>query len=236
MKTEERAAFILKQLNVGLRTEWSQIEGIEAGLEKKLHEAKDRADQHVPAEKRAMWEKDWELVHEKLADLREHASSARELYNQLGASAAIDSWSHINVTDTSFDHLLDRLRREGREALPGIHMDPWYDSWKELWREIEGDLTTLRLHIVVTRFQLEMRRDQGQEKADKLTREILERLPEGASVEDAERFANEYRLAHYELEDHREHPTWRDIFKGLLMYPEETPDDVLFHKQQTEAP
>lgn len=34
MKTEERATFILSQLNVGLRTEWSQIEGLEANLGK----------------------------------------------------------------------------------------------------------------------------------------------------------------------------------------------------------
>ena len=43
MKPDERSTFILGQLNVGLRTEWSQIEGLEASLEKLLQEAKTRA-------------------------------------------------------------------------------------------------------------------------------------------------------------------------------------------------
>ena len=227
MKTEERATFILSQLNVGLRTEWSQIEGLEANLEKLLHEAKDRADAHLLPDRRDAWVAGWKLVERKLADLRGHATEARERFNAGGAADALEPWQHIDVHDREFDQMLETLRREGREAIPGIHLDPWYDSWKELWQQIEADLNTLRIHVVATRFQLEMRRDYGIEKADEVTREILEKLPADATLEDAERFAAEYRLAYYEVMEHREHPTWRDIFKGLLLFPEDRPEDRL---------
>ena len=99
----------------------------------------------------------------------------------------------------------------------GIDLDPWYCSWKELWQQIEGDLNTLRIHVVTTRFQLEMRKEQGSQKADEVTRQILVKLPPNAALEDAERFAAEYRIAYREVEEPREHPTWFGIFKGLLL-------------------
>ena len=50
---------ILGQLNAGLRTEWSQIEELEASVAQLLDEAKSRADAHTPPEKREAWEKTW---------------------------------------------------------------------------------------------------------------------------------------------------------------------------------
>src|SRR5690242_14784190 len=66
MKPEERATFILGQLNAGLRTEWSQIEGLEATLQKQLHEAKARADAHIAPNVRATWDEAWNAVYTKL--------------------------------------------------------------------------------------------------------------------------------------------------------------------------
>ncbi len=127
--------------------------------------------------------------------------------------------------DKELDELLDTLRVTGRESLPGQALEPWYDGWKGLWVSIEETLSLLRSHVVATHFRLEMRKDFGPEKADEVTRQILKNLPANASLEDAERYATEYRVAHHEVTEHGEHPTLRDIVRGLLMMPEETAED-----------
>ncbi|MEY4484202.1 MAG: hypothetical protein RL693_1654 [Verrucomicrobiota bacterium] len=232
MNTEERATFILGQLNVGLRSELSQIDELETSLEKLLEEAKTRADAHIPAEKRWEWDMSWDAADQRLETMRVNANEARRRLNNGDTSDAMEPWKNITEEDRELDLLLDTLRRTGREALPGQDLDPWYDSWKGLWVTIEEHLTTLRLHVVTTHFQLEMRKKYGTEKADEVTQQILERLPENATIEDAEKFADEYRKAYLEFLNHREHPTFWDIFRGLLLMPEETPEDRLAGNRQ----
>src|SRR3989442_1094246 len=77
MTTEDRATFILGQINAGLRTEWSQIEGLEASLQHLLQEPKARAAQHTPAKKRSEWDKKWAVVQQHLDPIRPHAAEAR---------------------------------------------------------------------------------------------------------------------------------------------------------------
>jgi hypothetical protein len=225
MKPEERSQFILGQLNAGLRTEWSQVEGLEASLEKLLHEAKARADGHISAADRATWNAAWDAVHKKLATIQKCAAEARERFDAGGDADALEPWNSISATDHELDALFDTLRVTGRESLPGQELEPWYDGWKGLWVAIEEKLSLLRAHIVATRFRLEMRQDFGADQADEVTRQILASLPENATLEEAERYAAEYRVAHHEAEQHGEHPTLRDIVRGLFLLPEETPEE-----------
>lgn len=233
MNTEERAMFILGQLNVGLRTELSQIDVLENSVEGLLVEAKERADVHIPADKRLEWDVLWNDVEIKLDAMRSNGNEARKRFDAGDTAEALEPWRKITEQDREFDTLLDTLRRSGREALPGQDLDPWYDSWKGLWVTIEDHLTTLRLHVVTTRFQLEMRKEYGSEKADEVTQQILEHLPENASLNDAEKFADEYRKAYHEFLNHREHPSFWDIFRGLLLLPEDRPEDRLARNRQT---
>lgn len=235
MKPEERAQFVLGQLNTGLRTEWSQIEGLEVLLEKLLHEAKARADAHIPASNRAAWEAAWQAVYDKLGTIQHSAAEARDRLSEGSEAAALEPWKQVAAHDRELDHLLDTLRVMGREALPGQELEPWYDGWKGLWVTIEENLSTLRAHIVATRFRLEMREEYGASRADDVTRQILANLPEDATMEEAERYASEYRIAHHEAQEHSEHPTLRDIIRGLLILPEETPDERLRRKRKMEA-
>lgn len=235
MKPEERSQFILGQLNAGLRTEWSQIEGLEASLEKLLHEAKARADAHIPESSRSSWEAAWTAVHQKLASIQQSAELARDTLDQKGGVSALEPWMNVMAHDRELDHLLDTLRVMGREALPGQELEPWYDGWKGLWVSIEENLSTLRAHIVATRFRLNLREEYGADKADDVTRKILANLPEDASLEEAERYAQEYRIAHHEVAEHSEHPTLRDIIRGLLLLPEEIPEEKVVQKRKLEA-
>lgn len=235
MKPEERSQFILGQLNTGLRTEWSQIEGLEASLEKLLHEAKARADGHIPASSRSSWEAAWTAVHQKLASIQQSAESARETLDRTSGAGALEPWMNVMAHDRELDHLLDTLRTMGREALPGQELEPWYDGWKGLWVDIEENVSTLRAHIVATRFRLKMRDEYGSEKADDVTRQILANLPPDATLEEAERYAAEFRVAHHEVVEHGEHPTLRDIIRGLLLLPEEIPQEKVVQKRKLEA-
>jgi hypothetical protein len=232
MKPEERAQFILGQLDAGLRTEWSQIEGLEASLEKLLHEAKARADAHIPPTTRAAWEEAWNAVHTKLSKIQKCAEAARESFDSGGDPDVLEPWNAISEHDRELDDLLDALRVMGREALPGQELEPWYDGWKGLWVTVEEKLNTLRAHIIATRVRLEMRQEFGAEKADDVTRQILETLPQDATLEDAEKYAAEYRMAHHEAEEHAEHPTVRDIIRGLFLLPEETPEERLMRDRR----
>jgi hypothetical protein len=225
MKPEERASFILGQINAGLRTEWSQIEGLEATLEKQLHEAKSRADNHIAPGDKPAWDEAWKTVHTKLDVIQKHSAKARDLIDSREGADALDTWDIISAKDEELDQLLDDLRVTGRESLPGQELEPWYDGWKGLWVNIEETLSLLRAHIIATRFRLEMRRDYGSEKADEVTRQILQNLPANATLEDAERYAAEYRVAHHEVEEHAQHPTLRDVVRGLFLLPDETPEE-----------
>jgi hypothetical protein len=227
MKPEERATFILGQLNAGLRTEWSQIEGLEASLQKKLHEAKSRADSHIAPADRATWDEAWNAVYTKLNAIHARATEVRQRFEANDETDYLPTWDSISASDQELDALLDTLRRTGRESLPGQELEPWYDGWKELWVEIEDTLSLLRAHIIATHFRLEMRLDYGAEKADEVTRQILANLPANASLQDAERYAAEYRVAHHDAEQHAEHPTLWDIVRGLFLLPEETPEERL---------
>lgn len=234
MKPEERAQFILGQLNTGLRTEWSQIEGLEANLEKLLHEAKARADAHIAAGNRPAWEAAWSAVHAKLSAIQTSAAEARRRLDS-GKGGALEPWMNIMAHDRELDQLFDTLRIMGREALPGQELEPWYDGWKGLWVSIEENLSTLRAHIVATRFRIGMREQFGAEKADEVTRQILANLPADATLEEAERYASEYRVAHHEVVEHSEHPTLRDIIRGLLLLPEDTPEERLRRARRMQA-
>jgi hypothetical protein len=79
-----------------------------------------------------------------------------------------------------------------------------------------------------------VRQDYGEEKADEVTRQILTNLPENASLEDAEKYAAEYRVAHHETVEHGEHPTLGDIVRGLFLLPEATPEERLHRKHLRE--
>jgi hypothetical protein len=225
MKPEERATFILGQLNAGLRTEWSQIEGLEASLQKQLHEAKARADSHISPAVRPTWDEAWNAVHTKLNAVHARAAEVRERFEANDESDYLPTWDSISANDKELDELLDTLRRMGRESIPGKELEPWYDGWKELWVKIEDTLSLLRAHIIATHFRLEMRLDYGEEKADEVTKQILANLPADASLQDAEKYAAEYRVAHHDAEQHGEHPTLWDIVRGLFLLPEETPEE-----------
>jgi hypothetical protein len=164
-------------------------------------------------------------VHTKLATIQKCAAEARDRFDAGEDADALQPWNAISATDHELDALFDTLRVTGRESLPGQELEPWYDGWKGLWVTIEEKLSLLRAHIVATRFRLEMRQDFGADQADEVTKQILASLPENATLEEAERYATEYRVAHHEAEQHGEHPTLRDIVRGLFLLPEETPDE-----------
>lgn len=234
MKPEERATFILGQLNYGLRTQWSQIEELEDSLEDKLRGAHSRADVHIPVERRAAWEEAWAEVWRTLNGIRDDANASWRLYESGDTQTAPEPWKHISEQDQKLDRLFDTLQSIGRESVPAGDLDPWYDSWKGHWVNIDGRLASLRAHAIATRFQLEMRKEYGSENADVVTRQILEHLPEDATMEDAEKYAAEYRTAYEEFEKHRDHPTIRDILRGLLLFPEDTPDDHLVRRRRAQ--
>lgn len=236
MNTQERARFILGQFNTGLRTEWSQIEELETSLEQRLHDARARATPHVPTPLRPAWERGWDLAQEHLSAIRSSAAQARRGLDAGETADTLDSSIQLVEHDRALTSLLDELRTTGQEAvLPLGDSDPWYDSWKLLWMKIESDLATLRAHAVATRFRLEMRREYGEDKADTLTKEILAHLPAEATLQEAEKFAEEYRRAHQEFEKHTEHPTIRDIIRGLFLFPDEITDDHLRKQRAAEA-
>ena len=117
MNTEDRTAFILGQLNTGLRTEWSQIEGLEANLEKLLQSARSRADAHVSAADRAAWFASWNEVQQHLDTIRSSAAEARRRYDSGDAADALVSWLTLCEHDRALDRLLDSVRTTGREAV-----------------------------------------------------------------------------------------------------------------------
>jgi hypothetical protein len=203
------------------------VEGLEASLEKHLHEAKARADAYISAGDRPTWDEAWNAVYTKLLTIRQRAAEGRRRVDAGEDADTMEPWSEVSATDHELDHLFDTLRVMGRESLPGQELEPWYDGWKGLWVTIEEKLSLLRAHIVATRFRLEMRQDYGTEKADDVTRQILANLPENATLAEAEKYAAEYRVAHHEAVEHAEHPTLWDIIRGLFLLPEETPDERL---------
>lgn len=236
MNTQDRTLFILGQFNTGLRTEWAQIGELEDSLEQRLREARVRATPHLQSHLHAAWDRDWEIAQGHLDAIRSSAAKARRLLDAGETAKALDSSLQLIEHDRALDQLLEQLRTTGREAvLPLGDSDPWYDSWKLLWMAIDGDLAALRAHAVTTRFRLEMRKEYGEDKADALTREILEHLPPEATLQEAEKFAAEYRRAHEEFEKHAEHPTIRDIIRGLLLLPDEITDDHLRKQRAAEA-
>ncbi len=236
MNTQDRSLFILGQFNTGLRTEWVQIEGNEKSLEQQLHDARSRATPHIQTELRAEWDRDWDTAQGHLDAISSFAAEARRRLDAGETANALDSSLQLIEHDRALDHLLEELRTMGREAvLPLGDSDPWYDSWKLLWMKIDRDLATLRAHAVTTRFRLEMRKEYGADKADALTREILDHLPPEATLQEAEKFAEEYRRAHQEFEKHTEHPTIRDIIRGLFLMPDEITDDHLRQQRAAEA-
>ncbi len=236
MNTQDRAIFILGQFNMGMRTEWATIEELEKSLEQRLGAAKNRATPHIQAELRAQWDYNWDTAMQHLHAIRSAAAETRRRHDARETTDAPDSFLQLIEYDRALDRLLDELQTLGREAvLPLGDSDPWYDSWKLLWMTIDGDMTTLRAHVMTTRFRLEMRKEYGEDKADALTQEILDHLPLHATLQDAEKFAEEYRRAHLEFEKHVEHPTIRDIIRGLFLLPDETTDDHLHHQRSREA-
>lgn len=236
MNTQDRTLFILGQFNTGLRTEWAQIEELENSLERRLRDARARATPHIQAHLRADWDRDWDAAQGKLDAIRSSAAEARRQFDAGKTADALDAALQLIEHDRALDVLLEELRTLGREAvLPLGDSDPWYDSWKLLWMSIDGDLATLRAHAVTTRFRLEMRKEYGADKADALTREILDHLPPEATLQEAEKFAAEYRRAHDEFEKHAEHPTIRDIIRSLFMLPDENTDDHLRRQRAAEA-
>lgn len=232
MKPEERATFILGQLNYGLRTQWSQIEDLEDSLESMLRDAHSRADVHIPPSRRDAWDQTWNAVWQALGVMREDAVRSRDLFQGGDTSGALREWEDVTAQEKKLDTLFDTLQVIGRESVPAGDLDPWYDSWKGHWVNIDGRLASLRAHAIATRFQVQMREEYGADKADEVTRQILEHLPEDATLEDAEKYAAEYRKAYHEFESHRDHPTIRDILRGLLLLPEETPDDHLVRRRR----
>ena len=236
MNTQDRTLFILGQFNTGLRTEWTQIEELEKSLEQRLHDARARATPHIQTHQRSDWDRNWDMVQGHLVAIRSFAAEARRRHDVGETADALDSSLQLIEHNRALDHMLDELRTMGREAvLPLGDSDPWYDSWKLHWMMIDSDLATLRAHAVTTRFRLEMRKEYGEDKADALTREILDHLPLDATLQEAEKFAEEYRRAHLEFEKHVEHPTIRDIIRGLFLLPDEITDDHLRKQRAAES-
>lgn len=236
MNSKDRDTFIIGQLNTGLRTEWSQIDNLEGELENLLHEAKARAHAHIPATHLSEWDRAWSELQFHLESICSHAADTRSRYSKGETGEAIESWTKLIEHERALDNLLETVRIAGREAvLPIGDSDPWYDSWKLHWMTIDDRLSTLRAHAVTTRFKLGMRKNYGDGMADILTKEILEHLPPDATLEDAEKFADEYRRAHLKTEEHHEHPTIRDIIRSLFLMPDENADDHLRHQRMDEA-
>jgi hypothetical protein len=220
--SEDRAAYVLAQINAGLVMQWSQIVELDASLQHLLDDAHALGQQHVPTSRRSDWDKAWLGLRGTLRAIHDLDAEAQKRFQAGDSSNPLEPWSNVFEQERKFSDHLAVILDIGEKSVPAKDQS----TWGELCASIELQFATLNAHALTVRFQLELRQKYGRQKADALTKEIAKRFPKDANIADADKYVAEYRKAYQEFQHEQETfgGVW-DFLKAMMLIQPKTPED-----------
>ncbi len=220
--SDNRIAYILAQLNSGLRTQWSQIEEADSQLQRLLDDAHALANPHVSEAERAEWDQAWAGLRQTLDTIRALGKETRQLFAAEGSSDPLRPWSNLLDYEDDLQEAISHIGEIGNRSIPAHEKE----GWDELLTSLELRSAALQAQALTVRFQLELHQKYGEQRANAFSKEIAARLPEEATLANVDEHVGEYCKAVKEYETERETfgGAW-DVLKSLLLIPIKTPEE-----------
>jgi len=234
--SQARVAYVLARVNSGLATEWSQIDQLAASLRQMLQDAHAFGHAHIPADRQSDWDAAWQGARTIFENIRSLDAEAQKRFTaDEPSSDPLEPFSDILERENEFTERLKTIRKIADNSVPAGER-PASD---DLYKAIQIQIAILNAHALAVRFQLELRRKYGAQKAGALAKKISDLLPKDASIADAQNYAAEYQEAWQEFEHEKE--TFggvSDVLKALMMIQPKTPEERVRdrHPQRLQQP
>ncbi len=217
-------ASALARLEVGFRTDASQLQEREKDLETSLRHARQLGGQSaLPEDWRSRWTERWDVVEDTLRSIRKELRQievAIESDKIDHLTKALESWDAIQVEEARLSVSLDALRDQATSLDA-----PALQEWAPLLRAVEAHRAATRACGQARRIKLELLKDHSKENVEQLVRDILTKLandsrPHAPGTEHHDQ-AYESAAAELDLDRHR-YLGFLDVVKSLFMWVETT--------------
>jgi hypothetical protein len=232
--SEGRVAYVLARVNSGLASDWSQIAQLATSLERMLKDARALGERHIRADRRSEWDAAWQDAQTIFHHIRALDAEAQKRFTADDPSSdPSEPWSDVLEHEKRFVERLAMIRRIGEQSIPASERS----SWDDLCKGIDARLATLNAHAFAVRFQLELRRKYGTQKANALARKMAGLFPKDSSIADADKHAADYQQAVREFEKEKEtfSGAW-DMLKAFMMVPPKPPEERVRDKHPQRLP
>ncbi|BCU76606.1 hypothetical protein [Luteolibacter sp. LG18] len=213
--------FVLSRINKALRADFQHLTEADSDLHAMLGETRAFGERALPSvASDAAWRSGWEKAESLLSEIRLYTGRLGEELESESTSPLVG----FDVVVARDEALHETLHGLSSRLDSSLDLDDRAD-WRELWQSVEGQLDVIRAYLAAARTRVETRRKHGEAEAQRLHQEVLSHLPADSSLEDSDRFSDEYERAFQQFQRDK-HRTGGliDIFKGLLLIQEEGPE------------
>ncbi len=211
----EHTSLILAQIHAGLRTDWTQIHSADTSLQLLCRSARALGVRTLQGAHRQQWDRVWDRIDAALEAMHRSAWDAQAQLEGSADGSAHESAQRLVTSDEAGEADLHTLNALARESLPGDESRLWTDLWPTLLASFQA----VRGQVRAIHFKLDLIGKYGAEEAAELTDQLLR---DWAREEDPEAMAARYQQALEGLRHDHHVGGVTNIFKALLMMPEET--------------
>lgn len=182
----------IRHLAFGISNKWSVMKTTGEKLEKELTQLSNLVSQFGNVDTNQQWESEKNKYQYNLNELKRILSFSIDKIQQKTAEGLTDTWnSYVEFSDGITQNLA-AMRTIGKAVLPENEVE----LWNERWSFIENAHKEIKNEAAACSLQIQLIEKSSPAEVDELTDTILKHIPLKYSVEEAEKYHQEYMEAY----------------------------------------
>lgn len=183
-----KAIVSIRHLALGITNKWSNMKKIGNSLDNELASLSELISKYGTIETKQRWESQKREYLKNLDELKKILANASEKIKAKSTDSLTENWNtYHNYSQAVFQNL-NSMKEIGKNALPENSLEVWKSHWDNIYKAHDQ----IKHEAEACSLQLQLIEQYKPEEINELTDTILKHIPLKYSVEEAEKYHDEY--------------------------------------------
>ena len=192
-----KAVVSIRHLAMGISSKWSQMKSIGNTIDEKLSKVSDLVLLFGNDDTKQQWESEENSFNYNLNELKRILKNVSDKIKNKNAENVKSSWDDYKQFSLRLENSLQQMKILSEKAIPENHSEKLNTLWEIIFLKHEQILTQAEACSI----QLQLIEEYKPDEIDTLSDTILKHIPVKYSLEEAEKYNEEYLKAYEDLKE-----------------------------------